>query len=59
MVRDGGLPNRKTSTQPLAANLGARRDILENLEPAWVSQRLRYPLELVRIHGIRLSLTVR
>lgn len=58
-MRDRGLPNRKTTTKATTADFGLRRDVLENFEPAWVGQRLRYPLELLDIHEGQTPATVR
>jgi len=50
-MRDSGLADRETPTQTLAADLGLLRDVLENLEPSGIGQRLGDPLELLGLHG--------
>ncbi len=52
MVRDSRLSNRETPAQPLAADLGLLRDVLEDFEPSGIGQRLRDPLELLGLHWL-------
>jgi len=45
------LADRETPAQPLAADLGLLRNVLENLEPSRIGQCLGDPLELLGLHG--------
>jgi len=51
MMRDRRLSDGKASAQTPTSNLGLLRDVLENLEPSRIGQRLCDPLELLGIHG--------
>jgi hypothetical protein len=51
MVRDGGLPDRKATAEPLASNLALPGDVLQDLEPARVGERFRDSLELLGFQG--------
>jgi hypothetical protein len=51
-MRDSCLPDRKAPAQPLAADLGLLRDVLEDLEPSRIGQRFGDPLELLGLHWL-------
>ena len=46
------MPNREAPAQPLAADLGLLRNVLEDFEPSGIGQRLRDPLELLGLHWL-------
>jgi len=47
MMRDSSLPDREAPAQPLAADFGLLRDVLEYLEPPGIRQSLGDPLKLL------------
>lgn len=49
---DSSLPNWKAPAQPLAADLGLLRDVLEDFKPPGIGQCLGDPLELLRLHWL-------
>jgi hypothetical protein len=52
MMRDSSLANREAPAQPLAADLGLLRDVLEDFEPSGIGQCLGDPLELLGLHWL-------
>lgn len=51
VMRDRRLSNRKAAAEPLAPDLALPRDVLEDLEPSRVGERLCDSLELLGFQG--------
>jgi hypothetical protein len=49
-MRDGGLPHRKAVAQATTSHFGLLRNVLQDLEPSRICQRLGDPLKLVGFH---------
>jgi len=56
MMGDSSLADREAPAQSLAAYLGLLRDVLEDLEPPGIGQRLGDPLKLLGLHWLLIPL---
>lgn len=52
VVGDRGLPHRKAAAEATTADFGLLRDVLQDLDPAGIGQRLGDALELLSVHGL-------